>query len=102
MAEYILSILRTQVLVVMSWGAHNFHALRNGLAFCVEGFLFTGIVKVEYDAASDTFTVKCENKDGSLWKQRQCVYFDELVDVIDELVERCSDYKNRVRQEYGF
>ena len=101
MADYILSILRSQAAIVLSWGFHNAVAFRNGLGFCVQGFLFTGIVKVLYDEASDTFTVRCENRDGSLWKERQDVYFDEIVNVIDELVERCPDYENRVRQEYG-
>lgn len=101
MADYILSILRSQAAIVLSWGFHNGVAFRNGLGFCVQGFLFTGIVKVLYDEASDTFTVRCENSDGSLWKERQDVYFDEIVNVIDELVERCPDYENRVRREYG-
>lgn len=99
MANYVLSILRAQVGIVMSWGFHNAAALRNGLAFRVQGFLFTGVVKVFYDEGSDTFTVHCE-KNGSLWKERQDVYFDELVNVIDGLVERCPDYENRVQQEY--
>ena len=92
MAKYIISILRSQAGVVMSWGFHNAVALRNGLGFRVQGFLFTGIVKVLYDKGSDTFTVRLEKRD---------VYFDELVNVIDGLVERCPDYENRVRQEYG-
>ena len=101
MAKYILSILRSQAGIVMSWGFHNAVALRNGLGFRVQGFLFTGIVRVLYDEGSDTFTVRLEKRDGSLYKERQDVYFDELVDVIDGLVERCPNYENRVRQEYG-
>jgi len=101
MAKYIISILRCQAGIVMSWGFHNAVALRNGLGFRVQGFLFTGIVRVLYDEGSDTFTVRLEKRDGSLFKERQDVYFDELVDVIDRLVERCPDYENRVRAEYG-
>ena len=102
MANYIISILRSRAGIVMSWGFHNAAALQNGLAFRVQGFLFTGVVKVLYDEGSDAFNVRCEKKDGSLVKERQDVYFDELVNVIDRLVERCPDYENRVRQEYGF
>ena len=101
MAKYIISIFRSQAGIVMSWGFHNAVALRNGLGFRVQGFLFTGIVKVLYDEGSDTFSVRLEKRDGSLYKERQDVYFDELVDVIDGLVERCPNYESRVRQEYG-
>lgn len=100
-AKYIISILRSQAGIVLSWGFHNAVALRNGLGFLVQGFLFSGIVKVLYDEGSDTFTVRLEKRDGTLFKERQGVYFDELVDVIDGLVERCPNYEKRVRQEYG-
>ena len=85
----------------MSWGFHNAVALRDGLGFQVQGFLFTGIIRVLYDEGSDAFTVRLEKRDGSLYKEREGVYFDELVNVIDGLVERCPDYENRVRAEYG-
>ncbi len=101
MAKYILSILRSHAAIVLSWGFHKAFALRDGLGFRVQGFLFTGIVRVHYDEGSDTFNVRLERRDGSLYKERQDVYFDELVNVIDGLVERCPDYENRVRQEYG-
>ena len=101
MAQYILSILRSQAGIVMSWGFHHAIALRDGLGFRVQGFLFTGIVKVLYDEGSDTFNVRLEKRDGSLYKECQDVYFDELVNTIDGLVERCPDYEKRVRQEYG-
>ena len=101
MARYILSILRTQVSVVFSWGFHCPQALRQGLLFAVQGFLFTGLVKVVYDEGTDTFTVQCVEPDGTIKKERTEVYCDNLVEVIDELVERCPDYKERVRAEYG-
>ena len=101
MAEYILSILRSRAAIVMSWGFNNCVALRNGLAFYVQGFLFTGVVKVLYEESSDTFNVRLEKKDGTFCKERQDVYIEELVDVIDVMVERCPDYENRVRAEYG-
>ena len=42
MAEYILNILRSQLMVVCSWGFHNPTALPNnmGLSFMVDGFLY--------------------------------------------------------------
>ncbi len=100
-AKYIISILRTQPTIVMSWGFHNATALRDGLAFEVQGFLFTGTVKVIYDEGSDAFTVVLE-KNGEIWTARQGVYFDELVDTIDKSVEHCPDYEQRVKEQYAF
>lgn len=91
MAQYILSILRTQIAVLFSWGAHDFTAVKNGLKFNVQGFVFSGIVKVLYDGGSDTFVVRLENADGSLHSEHTEVYLDCLVNVIDRAVEKdCS------------
>lgn len=78
MAEYIMAILRSQLMVVFSWGFHRPQRLPNdtGLAFMVDGFKYQG--RVEAD-----------------------VYADCLVSVIDGLVERCDDYKGRVSEEYN-
>ena len=35
MAKFILAILRTQLMIVFSWGFHNARAIENGLAFYV-------------------------------------------------------------------
>ena len=50
MAEYIMAILRTQLMVVFSWGFHRPTALpdNRGLAFDVDGFLYKGRVEVIY------------------------------------------------------
>lgn len=101
MAKYILSILRTQLAVVFSWGFHSPKAIADGLEFQVQGFLFKGVVKVIYDGGSDTFVVRLEQHDGSLYEEQNEVYLDNLVDVIDGMVERTPDYEERVRKEYG-
>lgn len=102
MAQYILKILRAQAVIVFSWGAHDFHAIRNGLCFSVEGFIFKGIVKIVYNEGADTFTVYLVNEDNSIHSEHTDVYFDELVGVIDLLVEKCENYKERVEAEYSF
>lgn len=102
MANYILSILRSQLMVVFSWGFNTPRAIENGLQFRVQGFLFKGVVKVVYDEGADTFIVRLEKYDGSLWMEQDDVYFDNLVDVIDGMVERTPDYAGRVAKEYGF
>ena len=50
MAEYIMTILRRQLMVVFSWGFNSPKRLPEdkGLSFLVEGFEYTGKVKVIY------------------------------------------------------
>jgi len=83
MAEYILSVFKMRPMVVMSWGAQKFEALDDdkGLSFQVNGFVYRGIVKVEYDRGSDTFTVIVRGE------ATEDVHIGELIDVIDVLVE---------------
>jgi sRNA-binding regulator protein Hfq len=98
MAEYIMAILRTQLMVVFSWGFHKPQRLPNdaGLAFMVDGFKYQGRVEVVYNDGQDLFEVRLE--DG---RTEDMVYCDNLVQVIDGLVERTSDYKGSVEKEYG-
>ena len=97
MAEYILQILRSQLMVVFSWGFHRPTALpdNRGLAFQVEGFKYTGTVKVIYNEGADLFEVHLEN--GRI---EEGVYLDQLVDVIDGMVERCDDYDKHILATY--
>ncbi len=101
MAKYILSILRYYPSIVMSWGAHNFFEIENGLRFSVMGFIHTGKVEVLYDEGYDLFRVRLLNQDGSVKQEQDGIYLDCLVDVIDGMVERCENYGNRVKKEYG-
>lgn len=98
MAEYILQILRSQLMVVFSWGFHLPTALPDdrGLAFEVDGFLYKGRVEVIYNDGVDLFEVRLA--DGRV---EEMVYCDNLVAVIDTMVERCENYKVRIKQEYG-
>lgn len=98
MAEYILEILRSRLMVVFSWGFHHPTALPDdrGLAFEVDGFLYKGRVEVIYNNALDLFEVRLA--DGRV---EEMVYCDNLVAVIDTMVERCENYKVRIKQEYG-
>ena len=98
MAEYILQILRSQLMVVFSWGFHRPTALpdKRGLAFQVEAFKYTGTVKVIYNEGTDLFEVHLEN--GRI---EEGVYLDQLVNVIDGMVERCNDYDKRISDAYS-
>lgn len=99
-AKYIMQILKTQVMVVWSWGFNSPTAIENGLRFRVEGFKFKGIVEVVYNEVRDLFSVSfC--KAGKVVKSIDGVFFDELVSVIDDFVEKTSDYEERVKAEYS-
>ena len=87
MAKYILQILRTQPIVVFSWGFHGAYAIHNGLRFKVNGYLHQGEVEVKYDGGADLFVVNTLNLDGSIKQQETDVYLDCLVRVIDGMVE---------------
>ena len=99
MAKYIMSILKTQIVVVWSWGFHKPIALENGLRFKVQGFKFRGIVEVVYNEGSDFFDLSFI-KAGKVVKSIDGVFFDMLVDTIDDFVEKTADYEQRVAAEY--
>lgn len=100
MAKYIMSILRTQLMVVWSWGFNSPIAVKNGLRFKVQGYKFRGVVEVVYNEGKDLFDVSFI-KANKVIKSVEDVYFDMLVDVIDNYVEKTSDYKKRVKQQYS-
>ena len=100
MAAYILSILRTQPMIVFSWGFHGAYAIKDGLCFSVNGYVHQGEVEVRYDGGADLFIVNTLNKDGSIKYQETDVYLDCLVRVIDGMVERTSNYKEKVKETY--
>ena len=66
------------------------------MSFLVEGFKYTGKVKVIYNEGSDLFEVHLS--DGI---KVEDVYLDNLVEVIDNLVEKTPNYEQRVQQEYA-
>ena len=100
MAKYIMSILKTQLIVVWSWGFHKPVAIENGLQFRVLGFKFRGVVQVAYNDAQDLFDISFI-KANKVVKTIDGVYFDMLVDTIDDFVEKTSDYNERVIAEYS-
>lgn len=75
--------------------------IENGLSFQVQGYLHRGKVEVVYDEGYDLFNVRTLNADGTVKEQQDGIYLDGLVSTIDSMVEHCSDYEKRVRQDYG-
>lgn len=101
MAKYIMTILRSQPMIVFSWGFHNPVALPNGLKFRVQGYLHKGWVEVIYNEGLDLFEVRTINRNGLIKKQVEEVYFDCLVEVIDNMVEKCKNYNEKVKETYS-
>ena len=95
LANYILSVLRTDLMVMFSWGFRNPIAIRNGLRFHVNGFKHQGWVEVVYDEGWDLFTIRLI-KGGKLVKEIEQVYVDMLVNIIDNAIERTADYAKDV------
>ena len=103
MAKYILAILRSQLMIVFSWGLDpsSLRAIENGLAFNVSGYKHKGRVEVIYDEGWDLFIVKTLNPDRTIKEQVDGIYADGLVEVIDRMVEKTDDYASKVRKQYG-
>ena len=100
MAQHIMSILKAKLMVVWSWGFNSPMAISNGMRFKVQGFKFRGVVEVVYNEGRDLFEVAFVKR-GKVVKVVDGVYFDMLVDVIDNKIEKTSDYKKRVEREYS-
>ena len=84
MANYILSILKADPIVIMSWGIDKINALPDdrGVSFVVNGFIYKGKVEIVYNEGSDLFDVKIGEETHT------DIYFDELVSFIDREVEK--------------
>jgi hypothetical protein len=104
MARYIYSILKSQLSIMWSWGFNTPRSLSNekGLIFKVQGFKHKGFVAVVYNEGADLFDVILYHRQMAVKSKTEGVYFDMLVDVIDSLVERTSDYEERVKNEYSY
>ena len=78
---------------VMSWGTRGWVALSaKSLRFRVDGFLHSGFVEVHLTSMDD-YTVKLTKLDGTVKKEINMVYCDNLTEVIDNNVERIPAHK---------
>lgn len=96
MAKYIMGILKVDLMVLFSWGFHNPTAIENGLIFKVNGFKHRGKVKVVYNEAKDLFNVSLITNRGVEIKTIEGVFFDNLVEVIDNHIEKTINYSQDV------
>ena len=102
-AGYILSIFSTNPFVVMSWGINpaSITVVEVGVRFHVQGFIHTGYVQVVLNEGEDLFEVTLISEEGETLKTIEHIFVDNLICVIDEAVEKCEKYQERISQEYG-
>lgn len=100
MAKYIMQILKSRIVIVCSWGFNSPVKIENGLQFRVDGFKFKGEVRIVYNEGSDLFDLSFIQA-GKVVNTIKGVFFDTLVTVIDEFVEKTADYEQRVRAKYA-
>lgn len=97
MANYIISILRTKLMIVFSWGFHSASPIENGLKFLVNGYKYQGEVVITYNAGSDLFDVKLT----ATREEIEGIYADNLVNVIDNHIEYSEQYEEQVKSTYN-
>ena len=100
MAMYIMRILKSQLMIVWSWGFNSPKAIANGLSFKVQGFKFKGSVEVIYNEGTDLFDISFVKR-GEIVEVVEGIYIDQLVNVIDSQVEKVNNYNERVEAEYS-
>lgn len=100
-------ILRSRMSVVFSWGLHNKRVIPDGVRFDVQGFKYTGEVKVLFDYARSVKNDQTTFKVVIGEQVHTCVTAEELIDFIDERVEKVDNYEEVVKasmtpEEYAF
>ena len=101
------NILDSRLNVVWSWGLHNKRAITDGVRFDVQGFKFTGEVKIVFDFARSAETNLTTFKVQIGDEVTTGVTADELIDFIDERVELVDNYEEAVKasmtpEEFAF
>ena len=100
LAMYIWQILKTQMTVIMSWGLDPSKArvIDNGMEIRVQGFIHTGFVQITLNEGTDLFEIKLLSEERELVKFIDGVYLDCLVNTLDENIEKCENYEQRITE----
>ena len=101
-AGYILSIFRTNPFVVMSWGINpaSIEVVDLGVKFHVQGFKHKGFVQVVLNEGEDLFEVTLISEEREIVNTIEHIFVDNLICIIDDAVEKCENYEERISQEY--
>ena len=102
LARYIWTILTSQPIILMSWGIDpkTVKTIELGLEFHVQGFKHRGLVRVTLNEGLDLFEVSLIDENDKIVNTIESVFCDNLVAVIDDAVEKCENYQERISQEY--
>ena len=102
--KYILSILKTRIDIVSSWGLdpESLKPIKYGIEFHVQGFKHTGMVQVTLNEGEDLFEVSLISDSGETVDIHESIFLDELISTIDDAVEKVDDYEKRVATEYPY
>ena len=100
LAMYIWRILKTQMTIIMSWGLDPSKArvIDNGMEIYVQGFLHKGFVQITLNEGTDLFEIKLLSEKRELVKFIDSIYLDCLINTLDENIEKCDNYEQRVSQ----
>ena len=100
LAMYIWQILKTQMTVIMSWGIDPGQAkvIDSGMEIRVQGFIHTGFVQITLNEGTDLFEIKLLSEERELLKFIDGIYLDCLVNTLDENIEKCDNYEQRITE----
>ena len=100
LAMYIWQILKMQMTIIMSWGIDPSKArvIDNGMEVHVQGFLHTGFLQITLNEGADLFEIKLLSEERELVKFIDGIYLDCLVNTLDENIEKCENYEQRVNE----
>ena len=92
-----VNVLKSGGSIVMSWGIEKVAPVKaskrdRGLSFHVNGAKFVGTVVISVNGA-DLYDVDFYTDSGEVAKQITDVYVMDLIDTIDEFVEKQPQYK---------
>ena len=90
-------LLKSRLNVVFSWGLHNKRVITDGVRFDVQGFKFTGEVKVLFDYPRSAKNGETTFRVVIGEQVHTGVKAAELIDFIDERVEKVENYEEAVK-----
>jgi hypothetical protein len=87
-----LKVLQQNIMILWSWAPRGYTNLRDlALIFRVSARRHKGYVVITLDW-NDTYIVTLMRLNGTITKTFEGVYFDQLVETIDNEIERISEY----------
>lgn len=95
-AKYVYYLLCLDPYLPMSWGAEDYEESDDSLEFHVNGFLHQGRVRITYIEGADLFQVTLYDEEGALTETINGLYLDVLITTLDQKIEKCEDYEQKI------